>query len=479
MNKLLPICLLTLSMVGCQTSFDYVPAEVDDILATSAAEKDKVALAEKDLELNLTSWWDRFDDPVLSDLIKEAYKDNRTLEQRYQDIAIANERYFYTHGKSDIFVDGDASYSNRRSGRNGPQTPGHAGSYSMGFNARWELDVSGALGHEQNAAYIAILVAEQNYSFSWISISGEIAMTYINLRTLQMRHQVATDNLELQTSTHDLLRSRYDEDIGDPLAMYQAEYNMQNTRATLPALERQIEATLDMLAVLLGKTPGTLPDSLIQPKQIPSTDLLDITEGIPPNLLRRRPDILAAERNLLIAARNQAVARANKKPRFFIDGSFGLEAIHSGTFLQGNSRFYSLGPVMTVPLFNGGQLNAMIEIRTHEQKQAVSAYEQTVLSAAAEVRTAASASLKEAERLVSLIAAVTAAQHAYDVADNKYQTGLTDFNNVLDAQRSLLSYQESEAVCRGAIATAYVALYKSLCGGWDGELEELLRPRGE
>ena len=207
---------------------------------------------------------------------------------------------------------------------------------------------------------------------------------------------------------------------------------------------------------------GLRPTGIPQPEQIP----LDV--GISISALRRRPDVIAAERYLKASVDRLANAQLERYPNIFISASLGLDSIKLGDLLDWDSHFYNFGPGLSIPIFRGGQIEANIEMKTEAQRVALSEYENTVLVALGDIRTAYAAYIQELERLQQLRQGVQAAQAAYEIASNKYNAGLGDFFDVLDAQRKLFSLDEDRVQSEGAIATAQVALYKALCGGWEG-----------
>ncbi len=483
MNKLFLSCICILPFAGgCVSPIktaDLPKAKTPDqvVADQSMTYGDTVRLTKANMP-DMQRWWQLFKDPVLNQLIERAAEQNFTLEQAYLNIEIAQQRYISQYGTRVMHLDGEGGFARTSSSENGPSGFGSAfNDFKLGLRASWEIDVFGALRHETKSAYYQILASREAYQFAWVSLAGEIARTYINLRTLQARLMVAQENCKVQSDTYTLLKSRYDEGVGDALAMYQAEYSMQSTRSTIPAIEHQIEAAQNALAVLIGATPGTLPTGYTYIKEIPQATALDLaTHGIPAQLLSRRPDILLAERQFQAAVAKRQGADANRKPRFFINGTLGLDSVKSSDLLKSSSKYYSIGPSFTVPFLNGGQISANIKIAAAQEMQAFAAYQQAIITAVGDVKTAAYAATRETERLQSLHLAVVAAKNAYDAAKNKYDNGLTDFNNVLDAQRSLLAYQEQHVVSKGTIAQAYVALYQALCGSFPSRQKFILNP---
>jgi NodT family efflux transporter outer membrane factor (OMF) lipoprotein len=253
--------------------------------------------------------------------------------------------------------------------------------------------------------------------------------------------------------------------LADELAVQQARYNVEQTRATIPTLRTSLESAMNTLAVLTGTMPGTLHERLAATRPIPVGSLKMLT-GIPANTLRQRPDIRVAERRLAAQAAQIGVATADLYPKFYLLGSIGWESLESSTFMSSHSMAWSFGPRVSWPIFHGGSIRGNIEAQEALHEQLLAAYEKTVLIAAQEVRDALVAYAQEQQRRDTLLVAIEAAQAAEEIAQDQYRSGLTDFNNVLDAQRSLFSFEESLAVSEAAVTTNLVRLYKALGGGW-------------
>jgi multidrug efflux system outer membrane protein len=252
--------------------------------------------------------------------------------------------------------------------------------------------------------------------------------------------------------------------LSDELAVQQARYSLENTRSLIPALRTAVEEAMNRIAVLLGEQPGKVHPELEKREPIPVTPL-NIAVGVPADLLRRRPDVRQAERELAAQTARIGVATADLYPKFTLNGSIGLESLSLSHLSSG--LLTAVGsPQITWAIFKGGAIRQNIEVQSALQEQYLIAYESAVLSALEEVENALVAYAEVQQRRQSLSEATDAAQKALDLAQHKYQAGLTDFNNVLDAQRSLLSFQEQLAETEGNVTSNLVRLYKALGGGW-------------
>jgi NodT family efflux transporter outer membrane factor (OMF) lipoprotein len=246
----------------------------------------------------------------------------------------------------------------------------------------------------------------------------------------------------------------------------QAKAQLANTRAALPLLETGQKVSVHRLGVLLGKGPAALGDELLKPAKIPMSEP-NVPVGLPSELLRRRPDIRSAERQLAATTALVGSAVADYFPRFSLTGSYGRESTSTGNLFDKPSRFWSIGPAFSWPVFDAGRIRANVRIRTAVQKQALAQYEKTILSAIEDVENALTAYGNEQNRRDELLASVEANQRYLELSNELYVKGLTDFLNVIIAQRSLYTAQEELARSRGALANDLIALYKALGGGWE------------
>jgi NodT family efflux transporter outer membrane factor (OMF) lipoprotein len=276
---------------------------------------------------------------------------------------------------------------------------------------------------------------------------------------------VAEANLKSQEETYQLTIWQSQAGLSDELAIQQARYNLENTRSGIPALRTGLEEAMNRIAVLLGEQPGKVHDELAKRENIPVTSL-NIAVGVPADVLRRRPDIRKAERNLASQTATVGVAVADLYPKFTLSGTIGLEALSTGNLFSSGSRTYGFGPSITIPLFAGGSIRQNIEVQSALQEQYLIAYETTVLNALEEVENALTAYAEEQHRKQTLTDAAAAAKLAAELAKNKYQSGLIAFSDVLDAQRSLLSFEDELAKSEGTVTTNQISLYKALGGGW-------------
>ena len=337
--------------------------------------------------------------------------------------------------------------------------------YSGGFDAGWEIDVFGGLRRSVEAAQADLEASEADLRDVLVSLTAEVGLNFLEARTYQTRLNVALDNLRAQKETFDLIKSRFDAGLSDELALQQARYNLEDTRSQIPKLRTGLSEALNRLAVLLGKQPGAV-HSLLDPAQPVPVAPPTVAVGVPAEMLRRRPDIRKAERQLAAQSARIGVATAELYPKFSLAGSIGQEATNSGVLFKSANAYWSLGPSFSWRIFDAGSIRRNIEVQDARQEQYLFAYEAAVLSALSEVENAITSFVQEQLRRDRLAAAVDAAQKAEQLARAKYQAGLVDFSNVLDAQRSLFSYQDQLATSAGTVTSDLITLYKALGGGW-------------
>ncbi len=412
----------------------------------------------------LSKWWTTLKDPVLSGLIQRAVYGNLDLKKARARIREARARRGIA--KSALFPTVDASSSAVRSRSSEDRGMGQTDTlYSAGLDASWELDIFGGVRRSVETADANIEAAQEGLRDVLVSLLAEVALNYIDVRAYQARLTVAESNLGSQNETLQLTQWRYEAGLSDRLDVEQAHYNLENTQSQIPPLRTGAEQAMNRIAVLLGEEPGTVHKELETYTAIPAIPL-QVAVGVPADLLRRRPDVRQTERDLAAQTAKIGVATADLYPKFTLNGSIGLEAFSLGNLFTSGSRTFSAGPSVTWRVFDAGAIRQNIEVQSALQEQYLITYEAAVLNALKEVENAVVAYGEEQNRRESLREATGAAQRAVDLAQLKYQAGLSDFLNVLIAQRSLISFQDQLVQSDGTVVSNLVRLYKALGGGW-------------
>ena len=412
--------------------------------------------------VEIADWWQQFSDPVLTGLIKKAVENNRDLRQAVARVRQARAELGRTKAAHGPKVDLVGTVNTFQTSDNALSFSGNDTRYSAGFDAVWEIDVFGGTRRAVEAAsadWEGMLVQLADVR---VSIAAETALAYLNVQTFQHRLVVARSNLQTQQDTYDILKDRLNAGLGNELAVKQAQYNLEGTRAAIPLLVSGLESSRNALSILIGEMPGTL--ELPDIDHIPQSAL--IVEGIPADVLRRRPDVRRAERALAAQTARVGQSVAELYPKFTLTGSIGVESLRSSTLFDSGSQAYSIIPGFSWPIFYSGSIRNNIKVQEAKQEEYLARYEAAVLNAVGEVRNALTDYQSEQERRSSLQKAVAAAKEAQQLAADQYRSGLTDFNNVLDAQRSLLLLQDQLVVSEGDVSRNTVRLYKALGGGW-------------
>ncbi|MEO6434945.1 MAG: efflux transporter outer membrane subunit [Tepidisphaeraceae bacterium] len=426
-------------------------------------------------------WWTTFEDPALDRLIEQAARAN--LDLRAAEARVREARAARGVVSADFWptVDGGGSYTRSKGSENfgssgGFVGPGGGSSFGGGesdlwdarFDALWELDVFGRTrrGVQSADANIQSTIADRNDVL--LSLLAEVARNYVELRGFQRQVAIALDNVKSQQDTLELTQAKFNAGLTSDLDVARAEAQVESTTSTIPTLQTRAQQAIHRLSVLLGQPPASLTEQLAEPGQIPSPPP-QIPVGLPSELLRRRPDIRRAERNLAAATARIGVATADLFPKFTISGALGLQSDSFNDWGDISSSFWSIGPGVSVPIFNAGRLRSNVAVERARTDQALAAYEQAVLVSLEEVENALVAYRKEYVRRASLSRAVTANQRAVSLSQQLYQRGLSTFLDVLDAQRALYLTQDDLVRSDALVSSNAVALFKALGGGWDAE----------
>ena len=351
------------------------------------------------------------------------------------------------------------------------KTPGRGratDTYSVGFDASWEIDLFGGTRRSVEAATATSAASLESVNDAQVSLVAEVARLYLDLRTQQLRLANARSSLASQLDTLQLTNWRAKAGLVTELDVAQASSSAEQTRARVPALESTIESDINKLAVLLGAHRSKLLALDMPAKAIPDAPLAG-NAIVPAELLRQRPDVRAAERRLAAQTASVGVAEAARYPSLGLSGSIALSGATLDQMVRGASLGSSLVAGLTAPLLDGGRIRRNIDIQNALQEQALIAYEQSVMSALADVETALVTLSKTRERLQSLERAAASARLAAQIAEHRYAAGLIDFLTLLDTQRSLLSVEDQRLAAQGDRASAIVQLYKAFGGGWQTE----------
>ncbi len=465
---------------GCAVGPDYKPPQV----STPAAWQEGGQRGVDSQTADMAKWWQAFNDSLLDSLVERAVQSN--LDLRLAEARIRESRALIDVTAAGLWpaLNVAGSYSRNRSSRNafgsfgsaGAGGSGGAGSpggfslennfFKTGFDANWEIDIFGGTRRQVEAARATLEASIEDRRSVLVTLLGDLAKNYIDLRGFQRRLAVAQANLRAQQDTLNLTRIRFDAGLASDFDVAQAEGQAKATEAQIPTLQTALKQTAYGIDILLGAQPGTTWDELARDAPIPALPP-QANVGLPVDLLRRRPDIRSAERQLAAATAQVGAATADLYPKFSLIGNIGLQSISASDWFTGRSRFWSIGPTITWPVFDAGRIRATIEVRNAQQEQALRLYEKSVLTAFQDVENALVNYGNEQTRYRSLLDAVAANRRALQMANDLYVQGLVPFLNVLDAERTLYNSESDLAVSEASLASNLVALYKALGGGWE------------
>jgi multidrug efflux system outer membrane protein len=464
---ILPLAALFVILAGCirPVGPDF---EQPDLVVADRWHQDLVAgLA--DGEADYQTWWLALQDPQLDSLINRASQRNLDLKLAYARIAEGRAQLGIVKGERYPELDGFGSAQRLRLSEGVsavmPPPQERLDNFSeLGVQATWELDLWGRVRRSVESAEASYAASLENYRDVMVVLYADVGSNYVLLRTLQERLRLARANVELQRETLGIVEARYRAELAPLLEVRQAELNLATTESTIPGLEAAIVQTINRLGVLLGEQPGVLNPELESSAVIPSPPG-SVAMGIPADLVRRRPDIRRAEREL--AAQNAliGVATAALYPNFFIAGDFSYVTAAGSLFDSGNES-WSIGPFFSWNLFNGGRVRSAIDVEEARTEQLLAIYEQTVLRSLQDVDDSLVAFAEERKRLLALQRSEIAAADATRLVNALYKRGLTNFQNVLDTQRSLFGQQDLMAESSGNVMLNLISIYRALGGGW-------------
>ncbi len=464
------VVAVLLFLSGCAVGPNYRAPQTK----APAQWNESLAGGETNYAITTTEWWTNFNDSKLDSLVGRAVLSN--LDLRIAQARMREARAQYGIASADLWptVDGSSSYARQRQSQHQPVIGAVPLSpdlfennvYKAGFDASWEIDVFGGKRRAKEAAGAQVSASEFGRRDVLITLLGDVARNYVDLRGYQGRLAIALENIEAQEKTLAITRDRFAKGLSSDLDVQQASTVLATTRAQVPTLESSIQTAMHRLEVLLGQQPGTLQAELTQASPIPAQPPV-VPVGLPSELLLRRPDIRQAERQFAAATANIGAAKADLFPKFFLTGAAGFESVSASDWFTGGSKLWSVGPTMQWRIFDAGRIRGNIKVQNARQEAALATYEKTVLTAFEEVENGLVLYAKEQVRRRSLQDAVVSSQKSLDTANKLYANGLTDFLRVLDAERSLYQSQDSLVQSDRTISANLISLYKSLGGGWE------------
>jgi multidrug efflux system outer membrane protein len=423
-------------------------------------------------------WWALYSDPVLDRLIDEALAHN-------QDLALAaarvdEARAFARVADAEMIPSIDATAQrdrSRASARGGmPMPPGvplERNNYRAQVNISYELDLWGRLRNASRAAQADLLATQAAQETVRITLATEVARAYYSLIALDSQVEATRRALELRSDGLELQRVRQKAGLINDFNLRQLEAEVAAARAQLPALEGNRTAQELALAVLLGRSPRAIMEGTVARSPDSGTPALAVVpEGLPSDLLLRRPDVVTAEQQLIAADARIASARALLFPRIALSGFYGSESASLTDLFTGPARIWAIGFGLAQPIFQGGRLFGEIEAVEAREKQAVAQYQKTLQEAFREVRQALTIQARARESFEAETERVKALTDALELARIRYKNGLLSLLEVIDQERNLLQAQLNRADALRVQRAAVADLVKALGGGWDGFAED-------
>ncbi len=473
------ILALAAFLGGCTVGPDYQTPDTPTPAAFAPAVPSAAQAAAPAPAIDYTIWWQSLGDPKLDDLVKRAIATNPQLEIALARLQQARTTEAVISGGALPVADvaggaGRGTGSNSVRGRVPPPlnaATNTAGlkeiTHVVGFDAGWELDLFGRYRRAIEAAHYDREAAAEARNAVLLTLISDVARAYIDLRGLQVRLAVAQRNVETAQQTVDVVRTRFNRGLTNEFDLVLAQRQLATFQALIPPLMAGIAADIHRIAVLLGQYPEELTAELSPPGAIPAPPQ-QVQPGLPVELLRRRPDIREAERELAAATARIGVATADLFPRLWVTGAAGLQGQGLGRTPVSNTGIWSIGLAAYWPLLDFGTLDALIEVQEYQTHELLVSYKLTILSAVEEVDDAIAAYSADQEQLRSLSDALLTSRRAVALATERYDRGLTDFLNVLDAERQEYQLEDQYAAAQEATTLQFVALYKGLGGGWEG-----------
>jgi NodT family efflux transporter outer membrane factor (OMF) lipoprotein len=470
------IGLLGIGLAGCAVGPNYhVPETVappDFVAAPTSAVS--TAPATKPA-VDLTQWWHSLGDPELDSLIDRATRANPDIEialTRLQEVrmgeAVLVGNVLPVVAASGTAGRGTGSDITRAGAAPALRAGDNKGSLSQidqvaGFAATWEIDLFGGYRRAIEAGRYDIEAAAATRNAVLISVVADVARNYVDLRGLQTRLEIIGDNITTAEQLRDFEQARFDRGLTNELDLQLANRELATLQSELPLLRSDIQAAQYHIAVLLGQYPEDMAEELSRPGTLPNLPAT-LEPGLPLDLLQRRPDVREAERQLAAATARIGVATANLFPHVTLTGGLGTQ---SATIGARGSHIWAFGPSVYWPLLDFGALDALVSIADLQAHERLIAYRKTVVDAVQDADTAIARFEANEQRLTSLTDAITASARAVDLARQRYDRGLTDFLNVVDAERQQYDLEDQYTASQQSAADAFIYLYMALGGGWE------------
>jgi NodT family efflux transporter outer membrane factor (OMF) lipoprotein len=465
--------MLGFGFAGCTVGPDYQGPEIAD--APRRMSLETVDLPGRTVEGKIDStWWKSFRDSELSSLVERLVAQNLDLKTAAERViqSVAQRQVAASQGLPHIEAPSSATYN--RQSPNGtlslitpaPGAPLEYGLFRDGVTSSWQLDLFGRVRRAVEAADAETLAAVENRHGVTLAALAELAQSYMQLRGTQNRLEIAKRNLRLADENVELVNTRFGSGVATTLDLAQARAQQAAIAATLPPLRTREAGLINAIGLLLGDAPRAIETELHRSSVLPRVPRR-VPVGLRGTLVRRRPDVRESEARLHEATAQTGVAVANFYPDLTLNGAASVESLHLTNLFSPTSAAFSLGPSISIPIFEGGQLRGALTLRESQQREAAIFFQKTVLQAWKEVDDALTAYREAQHRRADVARSVTENQAALQAARQRYADGAIDFLNVIATQAQLLQSENDLADSDTQIATDLVNLYRALGGGWE------------
>lgn len=412
-------------------------------------------------------WWKVFEDVTLDSLIHLAMEQNPSVLMAINRIDQAKAQWRISQSDFYPSLTFNGGWTRQQtSGNLGTGSPqAWTGYYSASVQMSWQLDVFGVIREKAKAQKELYAASKEEYNATMVSLCAEVASAYFNLREVQQELDVLRRNAASQEAVVNITETRYKTGLVSKLDVAQAKSVYYSTLASIPTTEANVIQYLNTLAVLLGLYPQDVTDALSDTKPLP--DYMEpVGVGVPGELLLRRPDVRGVERQVNAQAALLGASKRDWLPEFFLNGSFGYASDDLKDVGKKGSMTWSIAPSMTWNLFNGGRNLQEERLQRAQLDESINQFNQTVLTAVQEVDNAMSAYKNSIKQIVACKEMLYQGKEAFDLSLDLYKQGLTPFQNVLDAQRSMLTYENTLVKAKGYSLVCLVQMYQALGGGW-------------
>lgn len=416
------------------------------------------------------AWWQTFADPVLDSLINEGVRANYNAVMALRRIEIARQQLLMARAAYMPSLDLGLGWSKSRSSgatvHGNPVQASVSDYFDVGLNMSWEIDVFGKITAKSRQKKDLYNVSKAEYAAAMVTVCANIAKTYVSLRVYQAQWKVATEHIESQKRIVGITEARMNAGLASMLDVTQARVVYYSTRATLPGLESLIHNTINSLSVLLGTYPENMYARLENVAPLPDYRAI-VPIGVPVDLLRRRPDVVAAEYNLAASASALGIAKKEFLPTLTLNGSVGTAAHKIGNLFTNSSFTYTIAPTLSWNVFSGMSRRHNAVAARQQMEMQIDNYNLTVLNAVSEVDGCIS-TFESAIRTIDMLGQVVEqSRKSLELSLDLYKRGLSPFNNVVNAQLDYLTNQNSLISAHGKALNAQIALYEALGGGWN------------